>query len=144
MDRLELFPNEVGATEERLDQLTRDLVQEIRQLDIDFVGLAEALPQDGAKGLANDIGHVLVQLSAPTSVLALMHVLREWLRRRQGRRITITHDDKKRTIEIIGPDDRQIQKFVESYMREQDSRQCSEPARPIDANEPGRDSPNTR
>jgi len=86
---------------EELDLLTRQVRNEIAELDVETVRLArdEALPS-GAKGDPIAIGTIVVALASAGVFTALIELLKSWALRREGRTVTIKVRDGEREIEL--------------------------------------------
>jgi len=76
--------------DEELDQLTRQLRDEIAGMEVEKVALApgEVVPQ-GAKGEPITIGSLIVSLAAAGVFTGLINLLKSWVHRRQGRTVTV-------------------------------------------------------
>lgn len=75
---------------EEVDDLTRDLLEEIRRgSDVEVADLARSgdLPA-GAKGTATDVGGVIVQ-TLPAALPGLLALLRSWLDRPRDRQVKV-------------------------------------------------------
>ena len=75
---------------EEVDDLTRDLLEEIRRgSDVEAADLARSgdLPA-GAKGTATDVGGVIVQ-TLPAALPGLLALLRSWLDRPRDRQVKV-------------------------------------------------------
>jgi hypothetical protein len=78
------------ADAEEIDDLTRDLLDEIRRgSDVESAELARTgeLPE-GAKGTAIDLGSVLVQ-TLPAALPGLMALVRSWLQRPRDQQVKV-------------------------------------------------------
>ena len=86
---------------EELDRLTRQMRNEIAELDVEMVKLAqgEALPS-GAKGDPITIGTIVVALASAGVFTALIELLKSWALRREGRTITLKVRDGEREMEL--------------------------------------------
>jgi len=76
--------------DEELDQLTRQLRDEIAGMEVEKVALApgEVVPQ-GAKGGPITIGSLIVSLASAGVFTGLINLLKSWVHRRQGRTVTV-------------------------------------------------------
>jgi len=76
--------------DEELDQLTRQLREEIAGMEVEKVALApgEVVPQ-GAKGEPITIGSLIVSLASAGVFTGLINLLKSWVHRRQGRTVTV-------------------------------------------------------
>jgi hypothetical protein len=75
--------DEPGADDERLDELTRRLRNELRELEnLDDERTRTSGSPDGARGMdAATLGSLLVTLAQPQALQALVSTLRAWLGR---------------------------------------------------------------
>ena len=94
---------EVGedTDEEELDRLTRLLLDEIQEIDVESVELVgdEAVPE-GAKSVeVAELGMLAVQV-LPTAVSALVNFLQAWSRRGEGRTVKIKTQKGDQTLEV--------------------------------------------
>ena len=76
--------------DEELDQLTRQLRDEIAGMEVEKVALApgEVVPQ-GAKGEPITIGSLIVSLASAGVFTGLINLLKSWVHRRQGRTVIV-------------------------------------------------------
>jgi hypothetical protein len=90
------------AETDELAQLTAWLREELLELDVDSVeGVADRAAPDRAKGPAGEsIGTLIVTLSNSAVLVALAGVLRSWLGRGNGRKVTLRLGDD--TLEVSG------------------------------------------
>jgi hypothetical protein len=84
-----------------LDRLTRQVRDEIDELDVEAVGLAPgtALPP-GAKGDPITIGSIVVALASAGVFTALVELLKSWALRREGRTVTLKARVGEREVEL--------------------------------------------
>ena len=84
-----------------LDRLTRQLRDEIADLDVEEVGLAPGteLPL-GAKGEPITIGSIVVALASAGVFTGLIELLKSWALRREGRTITVKAKVGEREVEM--------------------------------------------
>lgn len=86
-----------------LDRLTRQLRDEIADLDVEEVGLAPGteLPP-GAKGepITMTIGSIVVALASAGVFTGLIELLKSWALRREGRTITVKAKVGEREVEM--------------------------------------------
>ena len=89
------------ADQEELDRLTRQLCDEINELDVEDVHLAEGpeLPV-GAKGDPITIGSIVVALASAGVFTGLIELIKSWALRREGRTITIKAKVGDREVEL--------------------------------------------
>ena len=87
--------------DEELDRLTRQLRDEIAELDVEEVELAPGteLPP-GAKGDPITIGSIAVALASAGVFTALIELLKSWALRREGRTITVKAKVGQREVEL--------------------------------------------
>jgi len=86
---------------EELDRLTRQLRDEIDELDVEAVGLARGaeLPP-GAKGDPIAIGSIVVALASAGVFTGLIELLKSWALRREGRTVTLKAKLGDREVEL--------------------------------------------
>jgi hypothetical protein len=84
-----------------LDRLTRQLRDEIANLDVEEVGLAPGteLPP-GAKGEPITIGSIVVALASAGVFTGLIELLKSWALRREGRTIAVKAKVGEREVEM--------------------------------------------
>jgi len=87
--------------DEELDRLTRQLRDEIAELDVEEVELAPGteLPP-GAKGDPITIGSIVVAMASAGVFTALIELLKSWALRREGRTITVKAKVGEREVEL--------------------------------------------
>lgn len=87
--------------DEELDRLTRQLRDEIAELDVEAVGLAPGteLPP-GAKGDPITIGSIVVALASAGVFTGLIELLKSWALRREARTITLKAKVGEREVEL--------------------------------------------
>lgn len=91
------------ATAEELDRSSRQLREELLELELVAVDLAAMVPPPRSKASAGiDVGSLVVHLSDSTVLVALVGVLREWVRRTASRKVTVRTSDDEKSIEIDG------------------------------------------
>jgi hypothetical protein len=115
--RLALEP-EPGADAEEADRLSRQLRDDLRELDVDDVRTAaDGAAPPGAKGDAASIGEWLITLSAGGGVFAtVVATVKDWLGRRGGaHRIKLSIDED--TIELSAATDAERAELVEAFIR---------------------------
>jgi len=89
--RLELFVNDIEADENRLDQLTRNLIRDLRDLGAESVEQAhseEEIPM-GAKGLEAILLGGLTLSAVPEFLPKLVEFLQTWIQRADTRTVKI-------------------------------------------------------
>jgi hypothetical protein len=93
MEDLRLYLGEDGADPERLDRLTGQVRDQIRQLDVDDVARlkADEAPPDDARAIdVETAGALLVMLgNSASSLKEVVGVIRGWLGRGEGTRRTV-------------------------------------------------------
>jgi len=88
-------------------------------LDVDDVALArEADAPPGARGDAITVGTLIVTLANSAGLVSICQLVRTWVTRDQGRRITIKYG--KRTLEITGANAAQHQQIIDAFLSDQD------------------------
>ena len=82
---IEVLAND--ATEEELDRMTRQLLSELRELDVESAELTkgEAAPK-GSKGDPVTIGSIVIS-ALPTAIPAVVALVQAWTMRGQGRNV---------------------------------------------------------
>ena len=73
-----------------IDSSARQLRRELLELEVDAVQSAPGVAETGAKGGSELTGVLVVTLSNSTTLVAMMGLLKTWLKRRQGRKIKVT------------------------------------------------------
>ncbi len=108
-----------NADAEEVDRLTRRLLAEIRELDVESVELArdeEGVPEGAKLVEAIALGSLAVQL-LPSVVPKLIEFLHAWTLRGQGQTIKIKTQQGDKTVEVefspnaMSPDD--LKKYVD-------------------------------
>jgi hypothetical protein len=101
--------NIVDATDEELDRFTRQLLSELRELDVESVELAKGdLAPKGSKGDPITIGAIVVS-SLPAVLPAVVSLVQSWSSRGEGRIVKF----KGKGIEFEGPPE-ELQKLLAS------------------------------
>ncbi|UQS23621.1 hypothetical protein L1857_12685 [Amycolatopsis thermalba] len=109
---------EDGDLEER-ERLTRLLRNELLAADVDDVEYArDGHAPDGAKGSVDSVGGLVVAL-ADSAVLSaaltgLTQIVRGWITRGRGRRVSITIDDH--VLELSDAEPAQQQQLVDAFI----------------------------
>lgn len=84
---LEIEIQSDDATEEELDFMTRNLLSEIRETDVESVNLSAGNPApDGSKGDPITIGQLTLEV-LPVAVPSLIALVQAWIMRGQGRTV---------------------------------------------------------
>jgi hypothetical protein len=109
------------ADDEELARLSRQLRDELLELDVERVDYRRGPAPDGAKsGAAVSLGTLVIALSDSAVLAAAVGVLRAWVRRGSGRKVTVRLGEDK--LEIKGTlDEREaglIAKFLDQHGRE--------------------------
>jgi hypothetical protein len=115
---IELF--EPDADLETLDELTRNLREELLELDVDSVSPPTAGPApEGSKGLElAAIGALLVQVrSSVQMVSAVVTAVRSWLQRGSSPNRTLKVTVDGRTLELSAATAEQQQLVVDEFVR---------------------------
>jgi hypothetical protein len=95
---------------EQIDDLTRQLAQELRATEADRVELIHAPVPEGARSSAGTVASIVVAVASSPVLVSLAGVLREWVSRRNKRRMVIRDGD--RSIEVTGYDVQEIAGFL--------------------------------
>ena len=117
--RLILEVSSAGADDEELDRATRQLLYEVRESDVQSAGVVagEAAPT-GAKAGGTEILGTLAVVVLPAMIPALVGLLRDWARRRQGRSVKVKAQFDHRELELEYPVEsmtqEQLKQFVET------------------------------
>ena len=100
------------ATEEDIDRMTRQLLSELRDLDVESADLAKggATPE-GSKGDPIAIGSIVLQV-APAVLPSVIGLVQSWVTRGQGRTVKF----KGRGIEFEGSPE-ELQKVLEALSK---------------------------
>jgi len=86
------------ATEEELDRMTRQLLSELRELDVESAELEKSGPApDGSKGDPITIGSIAIDL-LPAVLPSVIGLVQAWMTRGQGRTVKF----KSKGIEFEG------------------------------------------
>jgi hypothetical protein len=107
-----------GADARELDELTRSLADELRQIEVrsvDRISEGEAPP--GSKGDPFTIGWLAVTLT-PILAKKVFDVLADWVNRVQGRTIKITLGQN--TIELSDASPKEREKLLKRWLKEVD------------------------
>lgn len=109
-----------GADARDVDASVRQVRRELLVLDVDDVSLPRSELPEGARGDAITIGTLMVTLANSTVLVAACQVLRAWVQRSQGRRVTIRSkvNGAERSVEITGSNATQHQQIVDALVRE--------------------------
>jgi len=114
--------SDIGVDDEELAQLTMRLRRELLDLDVDAVeGVAGVAAPTGAKGPTGEsLGTLIVTLSNSAVLAALVGVLRSWVVRGRGRRITIRLGADSLTITGVSAEDqgKLIASWLEQHAQE--------------------------
>ncbi len=116
--RIELF--EPDADLEALDELTRNLREELLELDVDSVSTPTAGPAPvGSKGLElAAIGALLVQVKGSVQMVsAVVTAVRSWLQRGSSPNRTLKVTVDGRTLELSAATAEQQQQVVDEFVR---------------------------
>lgn len=102
---------------EELEELTRQLRQELLELDVEAVDLVRAgeAPERAKAGDIVTWGMLLVTLAAPGGVLTtLINVLQAWLTHDERRSVTLEIDDDK--LEVTGITSEERQRLINAWI----------------------------
>ena len=95
------------ATDEELDRMTRQLLSELRELDVESAQLTKGGPTPkGSKGDPLTIGSIMIS-ALPTALPAVVALVQAWTARGQGRTVKF----KGRGIEFEGSPE-ELQKIL--------------------------------
>ncbi len=105
-----------GADARELDELTRNLRNELRQQDVRSVErIAQGEAPPGSKGDPFTLGWLAVTLS-PIVANKVFDILVEWARRKHDRTVKVTIGQD--TIELSGASGEERQKLLNKWMKE--------------------------
>src|SRR5262245_31720840 len=105
------------ATDEEVDRMTRQLLHELRDLDVESAELAKGKPAPaGSKGDPVMIGSIVIS-SLPTVLPAVVALVQAWAARGQGRTVKF----KGQGIEFEGSPE-ELRKLLVSLEAEQKSK----------------------
>lgn len=101
---LEIEVSAQDATEEDLDKLTRNLLGELREEDVEFAELAKSdfAPQGTKSVDPVTIGSIVVAV-APTVLPKILEMAQAWATRGQGRTVKFKGKVNGQRIEFEGP-----------------------------------------
>jgi len=104
-----------SADKSRLDESVLALRREL--LDIPGVGSVQpspGVPEERAKsGTAQIVGSLLVTMSSTTSLTVLLKFLREWLKRNEGKKVTLNRNGE--VFEIAGLSEGSIKELLSRW-----------------------------
>ena len=101
------------ATDEELDRMTRQLLSELRELDVEFAELAKGGPAPaGSKGDPIALGSIAFELM-PAVLPSVIGLVQAWMTRGQGRIVKFKGKVGKDQIDFEGPPD-ELQKLLAS------------------------------
>jgi hypothetical protein len=105
----ELQVSVTEATEDELDHLTRQLLKEVREIDVESAELTRGGPApDGTKGDAITFGSIAIEV-LPAVLPSLIALVQAWVTRGQGRTVKF----KGKGIEFEGSPE-ELQKVLAS------------------------------
>lgn len=98
---LSINVGEAGADDEATDELTRQLLRELRELDVESVDIRQAGPvPDGAKAIgATELGALVVDV-LPVTLQGLMDFVKSWAERSSNRVVKINTQIGDRKLEL--------------------------------------------
>ena len=104
--------SEVDATEEDIDRMTRQLLSELRETEVESVDLvkSEDIPSGAKSGEAVTMGSLVVS-ALPTVLPAVITVVQGWVTRAQGRTVKFKGKIGREMIEFEGPPE-ELQKLL--------------------------------
>src|SRR6266404_6915760 len=99
----------------RLDESVLALRRELLDIpDVASVQPSRGIPEERAKsGSAQIVGSLLVTMSSTTSLTVLLRFLREWLKRNEGKKVTLNR--KGEVIEIAGLSEGSIKELLSRW-----------------------------
>ncbi|MEV4344639.1 hypothetical protein AB0J83_09205 [Actinoplanes sp. NPDC049596] len=122
MEDLRLYLGEDGADAERLDRLTGQVRDQLRQLDVDDVArlAADEVPPDGARAIdVETVGALLVMLGNSASALnEVVGVIRGWLGRGDGTRRTVRLELGGDVLELSEASEADQKRLIDHFLSE--------------------------
>jgi hypothetical protein len=117
---LRLYLGEDGADTERLDRLTGQVRDEIRQLDVDDVGALKAstAPPAGARAVdVETVGALMVMLgNSAEGLKGVVGVVKGWLGRGDGTRRTVRLELGGDVLELSEASERDQQRLIDLFV----------------------------
>jgi hypothetical protein len=105
-----------GAIAEDYERSSRALRDELLDADVDAVTYGVAVMPPGAKAPAGiDVGTLVITLSNSAVLVALVSVLKSWVGRARGRKITMRFGDHEDAIEISGASRQELTELLQSW-----------------------------
>lgn len=111
--------SEQGADDARLDDLGRQLRDELRQLDVRDVRAApaDAQPPPGSRGIdVASVGQLLVALLGTQGLSAVIGAVRGWLGREQAAPRSVRVELDGDVLELSGASDEEQDRLVEMFL----------------------------
>ena len=106
-EEFEIQVSAIDATDEELDRMTRQLLSELRELDIESAELEKSgSAPDGSKGDPITIGSIAIEL-LPAVLPSVIGLVQAWMTRAQGRTVKF----KSKGIEFEGSPE-ELQKLL--------------------------------
>lgn len=104
------------AEAEDYERSSRALRDELLDLDVDTVAYGAAVTPSGAKTAAGvDIGTLVVTLSNSAVLVSLVSVLKSWVGRARGRKVTMRFGQHEDSIEISGASRQDLTEVLQSW-----------------------------
>jgi hypothetical protein len=104
-----------AASIDELAQVTAELREELLELDVDAVeGVAGPEASPDAKGASDNVETLIVALSNSAVLVALVGVLRSWISRASGRKITIKSGKDEITVSGASAEDQE--RLIKSWL----------------------------
>jgi hypothetical protein len=105
----------VGGDPEVAAEAVLGLRDELAELDVAAVDQAAAGPAPaGAKGLGESVGALIVTLSDSAVLVALAGVLRSWVGRDRGRKVTVRIGDD--SLEVTRASEQEQARLIEGWL----------------------------
>jgi hypothetical protein len=105
-----------GASDEDLERSSRALRDEILDLDVDAVDYCAAVTPPGAKTSAGlDPGSLVITLSNSAVLVSLSSVLKSWVSRARGRKITVRFGEHEDLLEIANASQQDVTELLRSW-----------------------------
>jgi hypothetical protein len=98
-----------------LDRTARQLRRELLALDLEDISFARVEAPAGSRGDAVTVSTLILTLTNSAVLVAACQVLRAWVLRAQGRRVSVRYGDKR--VEITGATGSQQQQVIDAAVR---------------------------
>jgi hypothetical protein len=92
-----------GADAEEIDRLTRNLLQELRELPIESAEIPRAAPPPGTRSFGIEALGALALQVVPSALPKIVEFLRDWLKRGDGKQLKIEASNGKHSFKVDLP-----------------------------------------